>query len=191
MEKARRNRIKPGSLARGVTALDMVFIPVISTANPTMMVPISFWRFFLPVLMRITPTMARIGEKEVGFKNRSKKLVPSTSVRLRIHAVTVVPTFAPRITPVAWASFIIPELTKPTTITVVAEDDCITAVTPAPSKTAISLLLVSFSRICSIFPPDAFLSPSPSTLIPYRKRARPPTIVRKSNMSISSLRIPM
>ena len=67
--------------------------------------------------------IARIGENEVGFKSFRKKLVPPTSVRLKIQAVTVVPTLAPRITPTACDSFIIPEFTKPTTITVVADED--------------------------------------------------------------------
>ena len=46
--------------------------------------------------------------------------------------------------PTACSSFMIPEFTKPTTITVVAEEDWITAVTPAPNNTAISLFAVSF-----------------------------------------------
>ena len=42
--------------------------------------------------------------------------------RLKIQAVMVVPRFAPMMTPVAWDSFIMPELTKPTTMTVVAAE---------------------------------------------------------------------
>ena len=41
---------------------------------------------------------------------------------------------APKITPMAWRSFIMPALTKPTTMTDVAQDDWITAVTPVPSS---------------------------------------------------------
>ena len=48
----------------------------------------------------------------------------------------MVPILAPIMTPTAWESFIMPEFTNPTTITVVAEEDCITAVTRAPSPTA-------------------------------------------------------
>ena len=77
-----------------------------------------------------------------------------------------------------------PELTKPTTITVVADDDWIIAVTPAPRRTAISLFLVSFSSILSSLPPESFSRPSPIRCIPYRNRASPPTIVRKLNMLI-------
>ena len=53
----------------------------------------------------------------------TKKLSLWMPVRLRIHAVTVVPTFAPIMTWIAWRRVISPEFTKPTTITVVADDD--------------------------------------------------------------------
>ena len=78
----------------------------------------------------------------------------------------------------------IPEFTKPTTITVVADDDCITAVTPAPSNTALIGLEVSVSRIRSSFPPDIFSSPAPITFIPYRNNASPPTSVNNPKISI-------
>ena len=99
----------------------------------------------------------------------------------------MVPTFAPIITPTACRRLIIPEFTNPTTITVVAEEDCITAVTPAPSSTALKGLPVSRSRTRSKRPPENFASPSPSMFIPYRNRARPPAMVRKSKKSIHSL----
>ena len=90
---------------------------------------------------------------------------------------------APMITPTAWDSFIMPEFTNPTTITVVAEEDWITAVTSAPSPTAFKGLDVNVSRICSILPPETLESPSPMTCIPYRNRASPPirvSILKKS-----------
>ena len=132
----------------------------------------------------VTPTIAKMGEKEEGFKSCKNPPEPSTPVRLKSQAVTVVPTFAPRITPTAWESFIIPEFTNPTTITVVADEDWITAVTPAPRRIAISLLEVSFSKIISSLPPEAFFSPSPSTSIPYKNNASPPIIVSTLKISI-------
>ena len=54
----------------------------------------------------------------------------------------LVPIFAPMMIPIACFSFIIPEFTKPITITVVAEDDWITLVTPVPSATPFSGVLV-------------------------------------------------
>ena len=41
------------------------------------------------------PTSARIGVKEVGLSSCTQMLVLVMPVRLRIQAVTVVPTFAP------------------------------------------------------------------------------------------------
>ena len=73
--------------------------------------------------MKITPISARIGENELGFNNFTKKFELSIPARLRIHAVIVVPIFAPIMKPTAWDKCMIPEFTKPTTITVVADDD--------------------------------------------------------------------
>ena len=56
------------------------------------------------------------------------------SERQIIQPVMLVPIIAPMTTPIAWRTFIMPELTKPTTITDVAEEDWITAVTPVPSR---------------------------------------------------------
>ena len=113
-----------------------------------------------------TPITARIGENDVGFNILINKLSLSIPARLNIHEVMVVPMLAPIIMPIACLNFIIPELTKPTTITVVADDDCITAVTPAPKRTAFIGLEVSFSSIFSNFPPDAPVKPSPNKSIP-------------------------
>ena len=50
------------------------------------------------------------------------------------QALAVVPRLAPRITLTAWERLMIPELTKPTTMTVVVEEDCTSAVTPTPKR---------------------------------------------------------
>ena len=78
----------------------------------------------------------------------------------------MVPMLAPMIIPTTWESFMIPEFTKPTTITVVADEDWITAVTPIPRRTALIGLDVRVSKICSSFPPATFASPSPIKFIP-------------------------
>lgn len=116
--------------------------------------------------IRTTPISASIGENDVGLKSRIIKLSLWIPVRLKIHEVTVVPILAPMMIPTTWDSFMIPEFTKPTTITVVAEDDWITAVTPIPRRTALMGLEVSVSRIRSSFPPATFASPSPIKFIP-------------------------
>ena len=68
------------------------------------------------------PIRASIGVKEAGFKRLIQTLPLSIPARLSSHAVTVVPTLAPMITLMACRSVISPELTKPTTITVVADE---------------------------------------------------------------------
>ncbi len=61
---------------------------------------------------------------------------------------------------------IMPELTKPTTMTVVAEEDWITAVIPAPTATPRKRLDVRRSRICFIRLPAASSSPALIICIP-------------------------
>ena len=58
-----------------------------------------------------------------------------------IQPVMEVPRIAPSTIPIACLTFIIPEFTKPTTITEVAEEDWITAVTPVPSRIPLNGLL--------------------------------------------------
>ena len=67
--------------------------------------------------------------------------------RETIHAVTVVPMFAPKITPMACVSVKISAFTKLTTMTVVAPEDWMTAVTPIPVRTAASLFPVILPSI--------------------------------------------
>ena len=149
----------------------------------------SFFFWLLQNIINIIPITANIGEKLVGLSIFSKKLSPLIPVKLNIHAVMVVPTLAPIITPIALESFMIPEFTKPTTITVVADDDCITAVTSIPTIKPLKVLLVSFSSICSSLPPESFSRPSPIVFIPYRNSASPPKRVRTAKMSIIFPRI--
>ncbi|CUO21471.1 Uncharacterised protein [Flavonifractor plautii] len=59
----------------------------------------------------------------------------------------VVPILAPMMIHTACFSVIMPELTKPTTMTVVAEEDWMTAVMPAPTRMPRKRLEVSRSRM--------------------------------------------
>lgn len=95
------------------------------------------------------------GVNVAGLHNVSSRLSPCKPVSERIQLVTVVPMFAPMMTPAACESRMMPELTKPTTITVVADEDWIIAVTPAPSSTAFNLAFVRLSRMLSSLPPEA------------------------------------
>ena len=69
-------------------------------------------------------------------------------------------------------------------MTVVALDDCMTAVTATPSRTPFIGLSVIFSSSFSSFPPDAFSRPLPIYCIPKRKSASPPKSDNTEKMSI-------
>ena len=73
-----------------------------------------------------------------------------------IQAVTVVPMLAPMITPMDWARVRSPALTKLTTITVVADDDWMSAVMSTPVKTPVTLLVVMAVRMRRILSPASF-----------------------------------
>ena len=68
------------------------------------------------------PTKASAGVKEDGFKSLINRFPLSIPARLKTQAVTVVPILAPMIIWTACFKVIRPELTNPTTMTVVAEE---------------------------------------------------------------------
>ena len=86
----------------------------------------------------------------------------------------VVPILAPKITEMACGNDIKPALTKPIAITVVADDDCRTAVTRAPARTPLIGLLVNMDNIFFIFSQAAFCNDSLIWFIPNKKIASPP-----------------
>ena len=154
-----------GESWRGDTASCMVLMPIISRAKPTAMPPMSFLRSCLEVMRMMTPISAMTGAKVVGFKSCIQPS-PSRPARESIHVVMVVPMWEPMITGMAWDRRMSPELAKPTSITVVADEDCTTAVTTIPRTTALNRLDVSFSNICSSLPPASFSSFSLIRLMP-------------------------
>ena len=104
----------------------MFSIPTISTVKPRNIAPISF---FLPRLENRfikMPIIASIGIHVDGLRKVSIAEAPSPASMPEsetIHAVSAAPRFEPIITPTDCRSDIVPELTKPTTMTVVADDD--------------------------------------------------------------------
>ena len=78
----------------------------------------------------------------------------------------VVPMLAPMMIQTAWFSVIMPALTKPTTITVVAEEDWMAAVMAAPTRTPINRLAVRRSSRIFIFAPAAASRPELVICIP-------------------------
>ena len=122
LEKRTKRLVNQASSCRGATALDIVVMPVIRMAKPIMMVPMPLRFSFLPRYSRM-PINASTGLNEVGLSIWMSRLSPCRPERLKIQLVTVVPTLLPMITPMAWCSSMMPLLTKPTTITVVALED--------------------------------------------------------------------
>ena len=70
--------------------------------------------------------------------------------------VMVVPTLAPKITPIEPTRSNNPALTKLTTMTVVAEELCIRAVINKPVSTPVTRLEVMAVNICLILLPASF-----------------------------------
>ena len=78
---------------------------------------------FFPAIRRTIPTTATIPVRVAVLSRSTQPLPPEMSDRQRIHPVMLVPKMAPITTPMACLTCIMPELTKPTTMTEVAEDD--------------------------------------------------------------------
>ena len=70
-------------------------------------------------------------------------------------------------------------------MTVVADDDWITAVTARPVSRPENRPLVSFARMAFSEPPARFSSAVPITLMPNRNRLSEPSMVKKSKIVIS------
>ena len=75
--------------------------------------------------------------------------------------------------PIACFSFIIPEFTKPMTMTVVADEDWMTLVTAVPRATPLSGVLVMRYRNASSLLPATSFRPSPIRDIPNKNSATP------------------
>ena len=97
-----------------------------------------------------------------------------------ICAVTVVPILAPIMTPIAWASVMRPDVTKPMTMTSVAEELCTKIVTAIPARIDVTLLVVALPRMTFRLSPQAFLSPLDMIVMPYRNSPTPPSRIKTS-----------
>ena len=173
LENEVRMRIKVGSSRSGDTAADIVDMPNIRTAKPIRISPMCFLAGSL-LAMRSTIPITEITPVSVAVENRSiQPPVEPISERQMIQPVMDVPRMAPSTMEIDCRTFIIPELTKPTTMTDVAEDDWITAVTPVPSRKPLTGLPVSRYRISSSLLPATCFSPSPISAMPNRNSAMP------------------
>jgi len=152
---------------RGSIDEDIMVMPCMRIEKPKSIVPISLFFCFLAAMIRMMPIRAKIREKHEGFKSLRKILSPeSMPARDKIHAVSVVPMSDPKITPTVWGSSIMPELTKPTSMTVIAEEDWMAIVMIAPIVRPLNWLSVALLRSFSRRPPAVFFRESDKSFIP-------------------------
>ena len=111
-------------ILRGIIADDMSCMPLRSTPSARSMMPVFFFASVFESMKNNTPVIEII-ENIVDAERRSAAEPPMLDM-LRIQPVAVVPMFAPIIIGMPCTSVIIPELTNPTTMTEVAEDDWMT-----------------------------------------------------------------
>ena len=123
LEKATNSSRKAGSSWRPETAFSMVFMPMNRRPSPSRIWPTICLRLLPLRNMKSTmPTAASRGPRIEGLSRAKKTLSDEMSPSRRSCAVTVVPMLAPMIIPTVWGSFMMPALTKPTHITVVAAE---------------------------------------------------------------------
>ena len=121
------------------------------------------------------PTAAAAAEIVLVESRLSRPPDFPSSERQSSQPVTLVPIFAPMTIGIDCATVISEELTKPTTIAEVAEEDCTAAVTNVPSRTPLIGVPESFQSTSSSRFPAAFFRPSPMICIPNRNSATPPS----------------
>ena len=173
---------------RGSTAPLMLCMPNISTAKPSRISPTWWCTCFLENIRRMMPPTATTADR-VAVEKRLAQLLspPPTLGRAMIQPVMLVPIRAPWMTDTACSSFIMPEFTKPTTITEVAEEDWITAVTPVPRIKPRSGVPLRRYRTSSILLPATRFRPSPIRDMPKRNSATPPSSVKILAILISEI----
>ena len=147
--------------------------PMNKIPNPNTTSPIFFTMGFFKNITIITPTNKNNGA--ISDKSRDTN-----------WDVTVVPMFAPMITPAAWVKVISPAFTKLTTITVAALEDWMIAVNTVPTSTPTRRFLVITSKIFRSLAPAAFSRPSLIIFIPNRNRPRPPNNDKNMLIAFSS-----
>ena len=73
-----------------------------------------------------------------------------------------------------------PDVTKPMTMTSVAEELCTKIVTAIPARIEVTLFVVALPRITLRLSPQAFLSPLDMIVMPYRNNPTPPSRMNTS-----------
>ena len=163
------------------------------TAKPSSAEPMVFFFSDRQNIVMATPTIARNGENEAGLMIVMINDSPSIAFSDKSQAVAVVPRLAPMTSPAALESSMIPELTRPTASTVIAEEDCTIAVRTVPNRNAKNRCFVIFPISRSRAPPVIAVRDSLIIFMPVRNNARPPsieaTILKISSADIHILHI--
>ena len=157
---------KAGESARGLMASLIRSMPKMRTAKPTRTAPTLRFLSFLQAMVMMTPTMAKMREKFLGFSICIHTASLSMPARLKIHAVMVVPMLAPKMTWRVWEKSMMPELTRPTIMTVVAEEDWMAMVMMVPRARLTKGLAVIFFSKSSSLPPAIFSRLPDMTFMP-------------------------
>ena len=144
-------------------ALDMPSMPVNRMPKPTMTMPRCCKNFFLMNTTKITPIKISTGAMALIFSPMRK-------------LVTVVPMLAPMMIYTDCSSLSSPALRKPTTMTVVAEEDWMAPVTTTPTRMPSNGLEVIFSSSPLRREPTSS-RPSPISFMPNRNIPSPPSRV--------------
>ena len=182
--KATKSSRKAGTSPRPETEPDIVSMPNMSVAKPSSTMPVSFLRLSRLNIYIIIPTSASTGVKELGLRSCTHSASPLMPPRLRSQAVTVVPMFAPMMTPIACRRVMSPEFTKPTTMTVVADELWMIEVITRPVRKPVRGLPVILLSVVRRRLPARRSSAWPITFMPKRNRHSPPIISSASKRSI-------
>ena len=142
-------------------------MPINNSARPITDWPIDFIRSLCEKMKNRLTAASSIGRLKPSA-------LPPRPNRVIIHAVTVVPILAPMMTATAPANERSPALTKLTTITVVADELWMTAVTVMPVRMPLSGLPVKRLSTDRIREPAIFCRPSLISFMAKRNTASAP-----------------
>ena len=134
-----------------------------------------------PMSFRLLEYISVIPIKKAG---QTKSVMLNEKPADIIHAVSVVPMFAPIITEIAWSNVSNPAFTKLTVITVVAVDDCTAAVINVPVRIPVNRFVVIAPRMWRNCGPAIFCRASLIVFIPNISNANAPTSLKKIQIDI-------
>ena len=142
-------------------------MPKKSTPNPAKAMPSPPRRVPSPVSLSAMPRPMN------GRANASTFILKP--IHATSHPVTEEPRLEPNTTHSAEVKLSSPALTKPMAATVMAVDDCTSAVSNTPVASPCSRVRVQAARMRSRARPAANLRPSVSMVMPSRNRPMPPS----------------